>query len=60
MLEWLAWLTAPLFQLADRVRGRGCCICGYVEPLGNFLLKDGRWMCDEHLIQGAALEDDNE
>lgn len=34
-----------------------CCVCGYVEEHGNFLLDCGEhYMCDDCLLSGEALD----
>jgi hypothetical protein len=34
----------------------GCYVCGYIEDGGNVRLDCGHYMCDEHLLQGEALD----
>jgi len=43
------------YEIAER---SACCECGYIEPNGNTQLDCGHYMCDECLLQGAALDHD--
>lgn len=44
-----------LFICKETFLGRACCFCGYVETHGNILV-NGKYICDEHYIDGSYLD----